>query len=594
MLVLKLQPTRVAQISPRSIRIVISADQQGVQIQRGHTIAIKTAKRAAHHSSKGRAENKVSLTRAIAFSIVSLGIGAFIGGHTGITQTNLNMVNGYPTGLDESSTLPLDEAREPVHNVSVANMLRARQEIEAVIGEDYIITRLDELTRHTSSPWSSHSPLPEEAPVAIVMPGSTEDVAAIVRICHRRRIPVVAFSAGTSLEGNFANTRRGICVDFSRMNKIITIHKDDLDVVVQPGVRHEELNDILAQQQLFFPPDPGPGAMIGGMIGTGCSGTNAFRYGTMKQWVISLTVVLADGTIIKTRQRPVKSSAGYDMTRLFVGSEGTLGLVTEAVLKVTVLPMNDRVAISAFPTIRSAADCVEKVVQQGIQVAAMEIIDETGMSCINASGATARKWAETPTLFFKFTGTKSSVQEQIALVKQIAELSGSKEFVFAKDQQQAEDLWGARKTMLWGAQKNKRQATDKPWVTDVAVPISRLPEIMELTKKDIAECGLPGGIVGHAGDGNFHSLIFFSEDERNIAENVVHRMVERAIQMEGTVTGEHGVGLVKRDYLVQELGQEAVDTMRKIKHAFDPLCLLNCDKVVRNCNGLPREEKIIA
>lgn len=382
-------------------------------------------------------------------------------------------------------------------------MKAAKKEIEAIVGEENIITRLDEIERHTGSEWASHPPRADEAPAGIVMPANTEQVSEIMKICHRRRIPVVAFSGGTSLEGHFANTRRGLCIDFGRMNKILQVHKDDLDVVVEPGVGYEELNQTLAEQGLFFPPDPGPGAMIGGMVGTGCSGTNAFRYGTMKNWVVSLTVVLADGTIIKTRQRPVKSSAGYDLSRLFVGNEGTLGLVTEAVLKVTILPRNQSVAVVPFKSIRAAAECVDEVIQSGVQIAAVELLDEIGMKAINLSGATDREWSETPTIFFKFHGTLEGVKEEIAVVKQAAK--AATDFIFAVDEQEAEDLWGARKTLLWGAEALKKNDDDKIWITDVAVPISRLPDIVEQTKADFNKCGLVTTIIGHVGDGNFHS-----------------------------------------------------------------------------------------
>lgn len=215
---------------------------------------------------------------------------------------------------------------------------------------------------------------------------------------------MTAFSGGTSLEGHFAPTRGGVCIDFSRMNQILAIHKGDLDAVVQPAVGWEHLNDVLEKDGLFFPPDPGPGAMIGGMVGTGCSGTNAARYGTMREWVISLTVVLADGTIIKTRQRPRKSSAGYDLTRMFIGSEGTLGLVTEATLKLTVKPASESVAVSSFLSIKDAAEMVAEVIGKGIPIAAIEILDDVMMKCINLSGTTSRSWKEEPTLFFKFSG----------------------------------------------------------------------------------------------------------------------------------------------------------------------------------------------
>ncbi|KAK4502134.1 hypothetical protein PRZ48_005557 [Zasmidium cellare] len=432
---------------------------------------------------------------------------------------------------DTSSTSPLNRSVRPELDVSVANLRRAREKIVAIVGEEHIDSRIDEIKRHTGTEWSSHPGSPDEAPAAIVRPGSTEEVSKVVKICHELKIPIVAFSGGTSLEGQFANTRRGISLDLSRMDKILASHKNDLDVVVQPGVGYEQLNQKLAEQELFFPPDPGPGAMIGGMIGTGCSGTNAYHYGTMKNWVISVTVVLPDGTVIKTRQRPMKSSAG--------------------------------------------------VVQKGVAIAAVELLDETAIKCMNESGATTREWLEQPTLFLKFSGTESGVSEEIDTVKEMAHLSGNTEFVFAENEEEAEDLWGARKTMLWGSQALKKKSDDRTWITDVAVPMSRLPEIIELTKQELDQSGLSGAIVGHVGDGNFHAAIMYGEDERELVEDIVHRMVHRAIEMEGTVTGEHGVGLVKRDYLPHELGQSTVDTMRRIKQAFDPLCLLNCDKVIR-------------
>ncbi|KAL8690706.1 MAG: hypothetical protein Q9218_003904 [Villophora microphyllina] len=317
------------------------------------------------------------------------------------------------------------------------------------------------------------------------------------------------------------------------------------------------------------------------MVGTGCSGTNAYRYGTMRDWVLSLTVVLADGTIIKTRQRPRKSSAGYDLTRMFIGSEGTLGLVTEATLKVTVKPKSESVAVASFPTVRDAAECVTKVVAEGVPIAAIEVLDDVQMRCINESGSTSREWKEMPTLFFKFTGTASGVKEQITQVQKLATSKGSKSFDFAKTADEAQELWSARKEALWSVMAKRRDESDHVWTTDVAVPISRLPDIIEETKEDMAKSGLLAAMVGHVGDGNFHAILLFNDKERKIAEDVVHRMVKRAVEMEGTVTGEHGVGLIKRDYLAHELGESTVDAMRKLKQAFDPLCILNCDKIVR-------------
>jgi len=352
------------------------------------------------------------------------------------------------------------------------------------------------------------------------------------------------------------------------MDKILAIHKGDLDVVVQPAVGWEELNEIIGEQNLFFPPDPGPGAQIGGMVGTGCSGTNAARYGTMREWVISLTIVLADGTIIKTRQRPRKSSAGYDLTKMFIGSEGTLGIVTEATLKVTVKPQSESVAVCSFPSIRAAADTVAKVMGDGIPIAAIEVLDDVQMRCVNQSGMTAKKWKELPTLFFKFTGTTSGVKEQISLVKSIAKAHKSVSFDFASSAEEGRELWSARKNALWSTMALKQHEDDQVWTTDVAVPLTRLSDIIEETQEDISKNGIVGSIIGHAGDGNFHCALLYNEKEREKVEGVVHRMIKRAIEMEGTVTGEHGVGLVKRDYLPKELGQTTVDAMRRVSSLF--------------------------
>ncbi|KAL8942214.1 MAG: hypothetical protein Q9216_001790 [Gyalolechia sp. 2 TL-2023] len=479
------------------------------------------------------------------------------------------------------STLPLAATESPYHKTGTANLEAAWSDFVDILGEENVSTEEDDLQYHSGSEWSSYTTKDNEKPFLIVFPSSTEEVSKIVKVCYDRRIPVTGYSGGTSLEGHFSATRGGICIDFRRMDKILQLHKDDLDVIVQPALGWEYLNGELAKDGLFFPPDPGPGAMIGGMVGTGCSGTNAYRYGTMREWVISLTVVLADGTVIKTRQRPRKSSAGYDLTRLFIGSEGTLGLVTEATLKVTVKPQSESVAVASFPTVRDAAECVAKVVGEGIPLAAIEVLDDVQMKCINDAGSTSREWKEMPTLFFKFTGTPSGVKEQISHVQNLAKAKGAKTFDFAKNTDEAQELWSARKEALWSVMAKRRDESDHVWTTDVAVPISRLPDIIEETKDDMSRSGLLAAMVGHVGDGNFHAILLFNDRERKIAEDVVHRMVKRAVEMEGTVTGEHGVGLIKRDYLAHELSEPTVDAMRKIKQAFDPLCILNCDKVVR-------------
>lgn len=481
---------------------------------------------------------------------------------------------------EPSSTLPINKTVAPNHNTKLENMQAAWADFVKILGKDNVSTLDTDLDHHATSEWSSHKANPDERPFCVLFPATTEEVADVMKICHKRKIPVVGYSGGTSLEGHFTPTRKGVSIDFGRMNNIVALHKEDLDVVVQPAVGWEVLNEELAKDGLFFPPDPGPGAMIGGMIGTGCSGTNSYRYGTMREWVISITAVMADGTVVKTRQRPRKSSAGYDLTKLFIGSEGTLGLVTEATLKLTVLPEFTSVAVASFPSIHHAATCVSKVVGKGIPIAAVEILDDNQMNCINEAGSTSRIWAVAPTIFFKFAGTPSGVKEQVAQVQSLAKQSSSKTFEFAKSEDEQHELWSARKEALWSTMAVKKEG-DRVWTGDVAVPMSRLPELIELTKEDIKKSGLFGTIVGHVGDGNFHSIILYNDAQRKKAEAVVHKMVKRAVEMEGTVTGEHGVGLVKRDYLPHELGETTVDAMRQIKKAFDPLCLLNCDKVVR-------------
>ena len=400
-------------------------------------------------------------------------------------------------------------------------MQAAWVDLAKIVGKDNVSTQEDDLQVHAGSEWSSYTTKEGEKPFMIVYPSTTQQISEIMKVCHKRKIPVTVMAGATSLEGHFAPTRGGVCLDVMHMDQILELHEKDLDVVVQPAVGWEDLNEHLQGKGLFFPPDPGPGAKIGGMVGTGCSGTNAYRYGTMREWVAALTVVMADGTIIKTRQRPRKSSAGYDLTKMFIGSEGTLGIVTEAVLKVTVLPKTTSVAVATFPTVHEAADCVGKVIGEGIQVAGIEILDDVQMQCINDSGTTNRKWTEAPSLFFKFAGTATGVKEQIGIVQKLAKATQSKTFEFAKNDEEAQELWSARKEALWSVMAKRRKSSDHVWTTDVvsrtssqlrshqlidlqAVPMSRLPDIIQQTKQDMSDSGLLGSIVGHVGDGNFH------------------------------------------------------------------------------------------
>ncbi|MCJ1422197.1 hypothetical protein MMC29_000076 [Sticta canariensis] len=462
---------------------------------------------------------------------------------------------------------------------------QAIADLRQLLSEDAISTDEEDLRAHGFSEWSSINI--EQLPVAVAYPRSTEEVSQIAKICHKYRMPMIPFSGGSSLEANFSAPYGGMSVDFAFMDKIVAMHEGDMDVVVQPSVQWMQLNHEIIDTGLFFPVDPGPSARIGGMVGTNCSGTNAVRYGTMKEWVINLTVVLADGTVIKTKRRPRKSSAGYNLTGLFVGSEGTLGLVTEITLKLAVIPQETTVAVVTFPSIRDAAAAASKVMRAGVPVGAMEIMDEVQMSVVNRAGATGKTWAEVPTIFFKFSGTKTGVKDNIAVVESIAKEYRSGDFEFAKDAKEAKLLWSARKEALWSMLALREEGLEV-WSTDVAVPLSRLADIIEISKREMDELGLFASILGHVGDGNFHESVLYDNTnpaERAMVEKCLHDMVHRALEMEGTCTGEHGIGLGKKDSLLQELGADTIDVMRAIKKALDPYWLMNPGKIFSATRG---------
>ncbi len=486
----------------------------------------------------------------------------------------------------ESSTTSLSELSPPKYG-SKEDLAKAKEEILKIVGEDNLATSQAELESHSDTYFNSHHALDDQRPQLIVFPSSTEEVSQILKITHKYRIPIIPFSGGTSLEGHYIATTGtpSITIDLAKnMNNIIALHKEDLDVVVQPGVGWEDLHDYLTDKGLLFGPDPGPGALIGGMISTSCSGTNAARYGTMKENVAGLTVVLADGTIIKTKNRPRKSSAGYNLTGLIIGSEGTLGIVTEATLKLHVKPKEETVAVVSFDTISDASNTVADIVQHGIQVNAVELLDDKMMQVVNESGETTRKWIEKPTLFFKIGANNQSVlTELIKEVNLISQSNKSSNFEFAKNADEIEELWSARKMALWSTiNKGRQEHPDMQiWTTDVAVPISKLANVLSETKSDMAKSGLTATLVGHAGDGNFHAFLLYRPEQRSIAEGLVANMVKRAIEAEGTCTGEHGVGYGKREFLLEELGEDPINMMRRIKMSLDPLRLLNPDKIFK-------------
>src|SRR3954467_208758 len=429
---------------------------------------------------------------------------------------------------------------------------------------------------HHSKDESWHHP---HRPDAVVFPNTTEEVAEIVRICAAHKTPVVAYGTGTSLEGNVIPHHGGVVIDLANMNKVLRVSAEDLDVTVQARVTRKELNAFIRDQGLFFPIDPGADASLGGMAATRASGTNAVRYGTMRENVLSLTVVLPDGKIIRTAQRARKSAAGYDLTRLFVGSEGTLGIITEVTVRLYGIPEAISAAVCAFPTIAGAVDTVILTIQSGVPVARIELLDEAQIDAINKYSKLDHKVA--PTLFFEFHGTPAGVAEQVETVNAIAAEHGGDDFSWATQPEDRSKLWQARHDAYYAALALRPGS--KGWPTDVCVPISRLAECIAETKSDLAQSPIPSALAGHVGDGNFH-LIFMIDPQRpeEIAEasRLNERMVSRALAMEGTCTGEHGVGYGKIDFLLDEHG-EALDVMRKIKRALDPDDILNPGKIVR-------------
>ncbi|RFU24449.1 hypothetical protein B7463_g11889, partial [Scytalidium lignicola] len=447
---------------------------------------------------------------------------------------------------------------------------KALIDLREKLGDDAISTDEDDLYHHGYSEWSSTNA--QRLPMAVAYPRSTAEVSEIAKTCHQYRIPMIPYSGGSSLEANSSAPYGGVTIDFMFMDRIIKLHEEDMDVVVQPSIQWMQLNKDIKNTGLFFPVDPGPSAKIGGMVGTNCSGTNAVRYGTMKDWVINLTVVLADGRIIKTRRRPRKTSAGYNLTGLFTGSEGTLGLVTEITLKLCPIPEQTRVGVVTFSDMRKAATAAMQIIRKGISVQCMEILDEVQMEVINRAGGTSRVWKEAPTLFFKFSGTLGQVADSIALTRALIQADADT-FEFANNEEEARTLWSARKEALWSMITLGGESS-YVWTTDVAVPISKLPEIIELSKKELDDLGVFAGIVGHIGDGNFHEIIMHDkqdQEERNRVEKCVHNMVERALEMEGSCTGEHGIGLGKKESLLQELGPETIAVMRQIKPMYTTL-----------------------
>ena len=418
-----------------------------------------------------------------------------------------------------------------------------------------------------------------EPPDAVAFARSTEEVAGIVRICARHRVPVIPFGTGTSLEGHVAARYGGVSIDLSQMNRVLRVSQGDLDCTVEAGVTRKQLNAHLRDMGLFFPIDPGADASLGGMASTRASGTNAVRYGTMRENVLGLTVVLADGRIIRTGGRARKSAAGYDLTRLFVGSEGTLGVVTEVTLRLHGVPEAVSAAVAAFPTIGDAVQTVIQTIQSGIPVARIELLDEVQMDAVNRYAKL--DYPVQPTLFFEFHGTERGVAGQAEMVQAIAAEFGAGDFRWTAQTEDRNKLWQARHNAYYAGLALRPGA--KGWATDVCVPISRLADCIVETKRDVEQSGLLAPIVGHVGDGNFHLCFVLDPadpEEMARAKALNERMVFRALEMGGTCTGEHGIGYGKMDFLTAEHG-EAVAVMRQLKLALDPDGIMNPGKVLR-------------
>ena len=447
-------------------------------------------------------------------------------------------------------------------------------ELRAALGEKVSVN--ETIREHHSKDESFHTP---NLPEAVVFATCTEDVATTLKICNDYKTPVVAWGAGTSLEGNSTPVRGGISLDLSQMDKILRVSSEDLDCTIQPGVRRKQLNEYLSRYGLFFPVDPGADATLGGMASTGASGTTTVKYGAMKQLVMSLTVVTANGEIIKTSRRARKTSAGYDLTHLFVGSEGTLGVITELTLRVFGIPEVIAAATMQFDSVREAIDGVIEAIQLNVGVARIELVDREAVVAVNRYSGTDLPHKDL--LLLEFHGSAESTAIDIAAAREVLERHGGQGFKQTTDEAERRRLWQARHDA--GLACRSHQPGGRIFSTDVCVPISRLSECIEQTQKDLASSKIYGPLVGHVGDGNFHVLLTADPNDHEAIERLEQfhaRLVQRALSLEGTCTGEHGIGVGKIDYLISELGSEAVNVMAMIKAALDPNCIMNPGKVI--------------
>jgi D-lactate dehydrogenase (cytochrome) len=458
--------------------------------------------------------------------------------------------------------------RDPTAVVAVLQALAAR------FGNHLVTSQAVREQHGNTTTW-----IPNEPPDAVVFPQDAADVQEIVRICAAQRVPVIPFGTGTSLEGHINAPLGGVSIDFRDMNRVLAVHAEDLDCVVEPGITRKALNEHLRDQGLFFPIDPGADASLGGMAATRCSGTNAVRYGTMKDNVLSLKVVLANGELMTTARRAKKSSAGYDLTRLIVGSEGTLGVITELTLRLSGIPEAIAAGVCPFPTVEACCEATILTIQSGIPVARIELLDALQVRACNAYSKLALP--ETPMLFLEFHGSDASVAEQSQRFGEIAAELGGGPFEWATRPEDRSKLWQARHDAYWAGRALRPGSAAV--ATDICVPISRLAQCVVETQRDIADSQLLAPILGHVGDGNFHlTLLVDLADAGEVAraKALSERLVARALAMDGTSTGEHGVGQGKMAYLPAEHGEAALDAMRAIKRALDPDGIMNPGKIV--------------
>lgn len=501
-----------------------------------------------------------------------------------VFDSRYSKLQKFPLG----STTGLDQLGPPQYGTT-QDLEQCVEKIGKTIGESKVVATASALSHHTENGFNIGKPLPEQRPKCVVYVESTEDVSQVMKLVTKYKIPVVPFSGGTCLEGSTYSTRECIIVDTSKMNEVIQVFPDDLDAVVQAGVGWQQLNEFLGKQpgfeNLMLGCDCGPGAHVCGMVNTNASGIGATRYGSMGSNIISVKAVLPDGSVIKTKRRPRKTSAGYNLTGLLVGSEGTLAIITEVTVKLQVKQPFETVAVVQFPTLSDSVQAVSDLFKKGLQFNAVEMLDAKTMECVNSSNLISYSYDNVPTLFFKVAGlNKTVVNEYVKELQKVVELNNCTNIQSARNDEEANELFAARKNLLYMMLDfglNEVDENAKIWITDFAVPISRMASTLEQIGKLLDPQPLHYFILGHVGDGNFHTDIFYKPDQYKFVKDLVNHMNRISLDHEGTCSGEHGIGLSKRNFLQEELSKDTIDFMRRIKLSIDPLRILNPDKMIR-------------